>query len=321
MSGLLVGIDDAQTFDAQLNMPYTLTTGGAAGTYLAELANHRILGTRVLSTGRVIVPPEDFPGGMDDVETEFVEVPQTGAVSSWTRTPNGAIAMIRLDGADTDLMHRIVGDTGDIESGALANGARVRAVWADAEGLASPFLQLSGFELGDFPAAGEVAAITPAEAIAELKYSMTLDYQHSYGQHYGRMFDELASARRILGSKCPRCLNVLVPARGNCDACFVPTAQMLDVADTGTILGFSVIHLEFVGQKLKPPYVYAEINLDGTATRLIHNVGGFDMARAEELLDIGTRVKAVWREQTPGAGSLDDIEYFTPVTVPDRAGS
>ncbi len=101
--------------------------------------------------------------------------------------------------------------------------------------------------------------------------------------------------------------------RGNCDACFVPTAQTVEVADTGTILGFSVIHLEFVGQKRKPPYVYAEIQLDGTATRLIHNVGGLDIAQAEELLDIGTRVRAVWRDTTPGTGTLDDIEYFEPV--------
>jgi uncharacterized OB-fold protein len=103
--------------------------------------------------------------------------------------------------------------------------------------------------------------------------------------------------------------------RGNCDACFVPTAQTVEVADTGTILGFSVIHLEFVGQKRKPPYIYAEIQLDGTATRLIHSVGGIDIATAEEALEIGTRVKAVWRDQTPGIGSLEDIEYFEPVDI------
>jgi uncharacterized OB-fold protein len=74
-----------------------------------------------------------------------------------------------------------------------------------------------------------------------------------------------------------------------------------------------VIHLEFLGQKRKPPYVYAEINLDGTATRLIHNVGGFDITRAEELLQIGTRVRAVWKDISPGSGTLDDIAYFEPI--------
>ncbi|MGQ0629494.1 MAG: OB-fold domain-containing protein [Sporichthyaceae bacterium] len=309
MSGLLVGIDDAQVLDANITLPYTLTTGPAAGTYLAELANRRIVGTRADAV--VSVPPQDYPGGLTDVETEWVAVPQTGTVSAWTRTPDGAVATIRLDGVDTDFLHRIVGD----DSG-LANGVRVTAAWADAAGedLTSLALQLDGFAVTpDAPAAGQVETITPAEPLKEVPYSLSLDFQHSYGQFYGRMFDELATSRRIVGSKCPRCLNVLVPARGNCDACFVPTAQTLDVADTGTILGFSVIHLEFVGQKRKPPYVYAEINLDGTATRLIHNVGGVDMAKAEELLDIGTRVRAVWRDQSPGNGTLDDIEYFTPI--------
>lgn len=312
---LLTQVGERQTLHATLTMPYTLTTGPAAGTFLTELAHRRIVGTRVIADGRVIVPPVDYPGGATDVDTEFVVLRGTGEITAWTRTANGILATIRLDGADTDLLHRIVGDDAD-----LRTGARVRAVWSDepVERLASPFLQLAGFELADGtvegPAPGEWAPA--AEPITELKYSMQLDYEHSYGPYYGRMFDELACAKRIVGSKCPRCRSVLVPARGNCDVCFVPTAQMLDVADTGTILGFSVIHLEFVGQTRTPPYVYAEINLDGTATRLIHNVGGVDMARAEELLDISTRVRAVWRDQSPGAGSLDDIEYFTPIDAP-----
>ncbi|MBA3743576.1 Zn-ribbon domain-containing OB-fold protein [Sporichthya sp.] len=312
--GLLVDYDEPQMMAATLTMPYTLTTGPAAGTFLAELANNRIVGTRIVSTGRVIVPPEDYPGGMSDVETEFVEVPQTGAVTTFTRTVNGVVALIRLDGADTDLLHRVVGDTAG-----LAAGDRVAASWhtGSVDELASPFLQLAGFAATADGTTGEVTPLSgPAEAIAELPYSMKLDYEHSYGPYYGRMFDELASARRIVGSKCPKCLNVLVPARGNCDACFVPTGQLMDVADTGTILGFSVIHLEFLGQKRKPPYVYAEINLDGTATRLIHNVGGFDITKAEELLDIGSRVRAVWKDVSPGSGTLDDIEYFEPIDLP-----
>ncbi|MGQ0624338.1 MAG: OB-fold domain-containing protein [Sporichthyaceae bacterium] len=314
--GLLVDAHEPQTMAATLTMPYTLTTGPAAGTFLAELGQRRIIATRVITDGRVIVPPADYPGGMVDVATEFVVLRGTGVVTAWTRTADGVLAFIRLDGADTDLAHRIVG-----ASTGLRNGSRVHAVWSDApaESLSSPFLALDGFALSEEEPDGP--AVSPyepaAEPFAEMKYGLKLDYEHSYGPYYGRMFDELASARRIVGSKCPKCLNILVPARGNCDSCFVPTGQMVDVADTGTILGFSVIHLEFVGQKLTPPYVYAEINLDGTATRLIHNVAGIDMAQAEELLQIGSRVRAVWKtsplgEGSPGTGTLDDIEYFEP---------
>jgi uncharacterized OB-fold protein len=286
-----------------------LTTGRAAATFLAELRKGRIVGSRTKVTRTITVPPADFPGGCVESELEFVALTGTGTVTATTRTAAGAFALIRLDGADTDLLHRIVGEPARV-------GSRVAAVFADEpdEGLASPFLRLAGFELRDSAPAGDVTVLADvADPVNELPYSMELHYHHSYGPYYGRMFDELACVRRIVGSKCPRCLNILVPARGNCDVCFVATGQFVDVADTGTILGFSVIHLEFVGQKLKPPYVYAEINLDGTATRLIHNVGGIDMASAEELLEIGTRVRAVWRDAAPGNGTLDDIEYFTPI--------
>lgn len=308
---LLTGLDTPQTLAATLTMPYTLTTGPAAGTFLAELAHRRILATRVPADGRVLVPPVDYPGGVLDVETEFVVLRGTGTVTAWTRTAGGVFATLRLDGADTDLAHRIVGDSSE-----LGAGARVRPVWAENDAqLASPFLQLQGFELFDSADDGlAVSSYEPAaEPIAELPYTMELHYEHAYGPHYGRMFDELAGARRIVGSKCPQCLNILVPARGNCDVCFVPTVASVDVADTGTILGFSVIHLEFVGQTRKPPYVYAEINLDGSATRLIHLVDGIDMARAEEILDVGTRVRAVWTDASPGKGTLADIQFFTPI--------
>ncbi len=306
--GLQTGIDEPPVMETTLTMPYTLTMGRAAGTFLTELHNQRIVGTRCASTGEVSAPPADFCRCGEE-NAEFVVLPGTGNIRAWTRTPAGVLATIRLDGAATDLAHRIVGDTDEVR-----NGAAVSAVWApDAEG----FDALAGFSLRAVDHSDDQAVVAPletdSEAIAEFPYQLDLDYKHSYGAYYGRMFDELGSHRRLVGTKCPSCRNVLVPARGNCDVCFVPTGQVVDVAGTGRLQAFSVIHLEFVGQTRKPPYVYAEINLDGSATRLIHNVGGFDIARAEEILSIGMKVRAVWKEDAPARGTLADIDYFEPV--------
>jgi uncharacterized OB-fold protein len=38
------------------------------------------------------------------------------------------------------------------------------------------------------------------------------------------------------------------------------------------------------------------------------------------VLEIGTRVRAVWKDISPGTGTLDDIEYFEPVTEPNSLG-
>jgi hypothetical protein len=108
---------------------------------------------------------------------------------------------------------------------------------------------------------------------------------------------------------------VLVPPRPLCEKCYVPTRQWVDLPDTGVVQGCSVVHIEFMGQRVPPPYVYAEIVLDGASTRLIHTVGGLSAedARAGGVRP-GTQVRAVWSDRR--TGSLTDIDYFA-VVAPD----
>lgn len=306
---LLTGIDGTQVLEATLSLPYTLTTGSAAGSFLAELANRRILGSRCEPCSRLMAPAQDYCS-LCGAQTEgFVQMPETGTVTAVTRTERGTLAFIRLDGADTDFLHRIADDV----TGVVA-GVRVRANWAESPSQSildlDCFVLANGGEQVREPApAGDVATLV------EVPYKLELSYRHAYGPHYGRLFDELATRRRIIGSVCPSCRNVLVPPREFCDACYVRTAQHVDVADTGVLQAFSVIHLEFVGQTRKPPYVYAEVMLDGSATRLIHTLGGFDVATAADRLEVGMQVRAVWKDPADCRGTLDDIEYFAPVDL------
>jgi uncharacterized OB-fold protein len=311
--GLLTGIDDAQVLETTISLPYTLTTGRAAGSFLSELGRKHILGSRCDECSRVMTPPQDYCNRCGSPSETYVRMPETGVVTAVTRTAKGVLVLVRLDGADTDMLHRVNGDA----SGVVV-GARVRAVWA--EEAAQSVLDLDGFVLDESGAdSGATSEAGEFDALAELPYALDLHYRHSYGPHYGRLFDELATHRRILGSKCPNCQNVLVPPREVCDLCYVRTTQHVDVADTGRLQAFSVIHLEFVGQTRKPPYVYAEIVLDGAATRLIHTVAGFDVATAKERLSIGMPVRAVWKPPADCRGTLDDIDYFEPIDEPDAS--
>ena len=305
--GLLTTIDEPQVLATTLSLPYTLTTGGAAGAFLAELGNKRLLGSRCEACSRVMVPAQDSCTVCGELTSGFVQVPETGTITAVTKTAAGVYALIRLDGADTDLLHRL-----SEADGVLAIGSRVKAVWAETPALS--MLDLDSFTANS--GGGEPGKVTDAgevTAIAELPYRLELAYRHSYGPHYGRLFDELASFRRITGSLCPKCNNVLVPPREICDICYVRTAQYVDVSDTGKLQAYSVIQMEFVGQTRKPPYVYAEIVLDGSATRLIHTMAGFDVAKSAELLSIGMAVKAVWKDPADCRGTLNDIDYFEPV--------
>jgi uncharacterized protein len=296
------------SFAGWIELPYTLTTGRAASVFLAALASRRIAGSRCASCNDVIVPAQDFCAACGETLDELVEVASTGSLSGFTRTPAGLLGLIRLDGASTDMVHKLL----DVDLGELKIGQRVRARWAEES--TGSMLDIAGFEPADSPVAQGVKPLEQTEKpVVEQAYSLRLDYRHAYGPYYGRLFDGIATSRRIQGVRCPSCDCVLVPPREYCDVCFVRTAEWVDVPDTGVIKAFSIIHLEFVGQVREPPYVYAEIVLDGAATRLIHTIGGIDVEDARERLRPGMAVRAVWKQDGEPAGTLEDILYFEPV--------
>jgi uncharacterized OB-fold protein len=302
--GLDTTPSQAPAFAGSITLPYKLTTGAAASVFLAELANRRIVGSRAVG-GRVLVPAQDVDARTGEDATEFLEMPSTGTLSAFTETDRGVLALVRIDGADTDMAHRIL----DARLDDLGVGRRVEARWA-AE-TTGTMLDLEGFVLSEQPAgAGPKALVANAEPVLEQPYHVELQYQHAYGPYYGRLFDELSTSRRILGTMCPSCRNVLVPPRAYCELCFVRTEEWVDIPDTGVLQAFSIIHLAFVGQTREPPYVYAEIVLDGSATRLIHTIGEMTPEEAVAKLVPGkTRVRAHWRDGEP-TGTLTDIEHF-----------
>lgn len=294
---------DLPPFGSDLSMPYTLTPGRAAGVFLAELSKRRIVGSRFAKSGKVVVPAQDFCPFTGESSFEFVQAPETGTLTAFTETASGVIGLIRIDGSDVDFPHRIVG----ADFGQLSVGARVQAAWAD--GVEKSILAISGFRLARGAAVGTVRPLPePASAVEMVPYKLDLHYEHAFGPYYGRLFDEIKHNRRIMGVRQPDGEGAYLPPREMCDVTHRPTGTWMEIKQTGTVRAMSVIHLEFVGQTRPPPYVYAEIVLDGATTRLIHNVSGFDMSRAKELVKPGTRVRAVWREQR--TGSLADISHF-----------
>lgn len=120
-----------------LEYPYTRTTGPVIGRFMTGLREGRIEGIRARD-GRVLVPPAEYDPDTGEDLHEFVEVGQAGVVTTWAwvREPRAkqpldipfAYALVKLDGADTALLHVV--DTGGDEA-AMRTGMRVRAVWRD----------------------------------------------------------------------------------------------------------------------------------------------------------------------------------------------
>jgi len=140
--------------------------------------------------------------------------------------------------------------------------------------------------------------------------TITLPYRWAMGPVFTRFFEELKN-KKIMGTKCPTCKRVLIPAREFCPRCFEDTKEWVQVSDKGTIRTWSLITFEFTGQSKKPPYLQGLVDLDGADTALAHFFGGVDLSDLEKVKDkvkIGMRVEAKWRDECQG--DIHDIEYF-----------
>jgi len=128
--------------DEVLTQPYVLeynyrrTCGPVVGRFYAALRERRIEGART-ADGRVIVPPTEWDPATGEPVRDFVDVAARGVVTTcaWVASPRAghplqrpfAWALIRLDGADTAMLHAV--DAGD--PARMKTGVRVRARFAD----------------------------------------------------------------------------------------------------------------------------------------------------------------------------------------------
>ncbi len=120
----------------KLSFDYTRSVGPLLSQFFTALRERGIVGVRG-SDGRVHVPPAEFDPVTYGRLTEIVPVASVGTVVSWTWQPAPlegqpldrpfAWALIKLDGADTGMLHAV--DAGAIEK--MARGMRVTAKFAD----------------------------------------------------------------------------------------------------------------------------------------------------------------------------------------------
>lgn len=130
---------------------------------------------------------------------------------------------------------------------------------------------------------------------------------YSAGAVGSRFLIELRDKKRIMGTRCPTCNRVHVPARSVCKDCFGQLDEWAEVSDKGTLLTYSVCHQANPVQPVEPPIIYGIVQLDGADTGFVHMLGEVD----PEQLRIGMRVRAVFKEDREG--SILDIKYFKPL--------
>jgi uncharacterized OB-fold protein len=124
-----------------------------------------------------------------------------------------------------------------------------------------------------------------------------------------RFLIELRDNKKIMGTRCPTCNVVYVPARSVCRDCFGELSEWVEVSQKGTLLTYTVTYQSNPIQPVSTPIVYGIVQLDGADTGFVHMLGEVD----PEKLKVGTKVKAIFKSKKERQGSILDIKYFKPL--------
>jgi uncharacterized OB-fold protein len=287
-----------------LEYPYTRTVGPVVGKFLTGLRDGRLFGIRC--RGKVICPPIEFdPETGETLALDFVEIGPGGVVQSWSWIAEPtrkhpfqrpfAFALIRLDGADTAMVHAVAAAGPDL----MAAGMRVRAQYRAERksAITDVYFVPEADAVDDYvpPGQGDVA-ITD--------HLISLVYEEPLTAARERYAQGLL-AGRFIGQKSPKTGKVFIPSAGYdpLARALMSAADDVELPPTGTVVGFTVITpVQYYGQKETEPYIRASILLDGADTPLGQQdirdipVGEFR---------VGMRVRAEFRPREER--SVDDL--------------
>jgi uncharacterized OB-fold protein len=297
----------------KLSFDYTRSVGPLLGQFFTALRDRRIVGVRG-SDGRVHVPPAEFDPVTYERLTEIVPVAAVGTVLSWTWQPEPlagqpldrpfAWALIKLDGADTPLLHAV--DAGSAD--AISTGARVHAHWVDEP--VGAITDIAYFALGE--EAEPEGDASDKDPVTMLVVPSAIEIQHTASAPESTFLRALEEGK-LLGGRAGKDGKLYFPPREADPATGQPMTEFVELPDKGTVTTFAIINIPFAGQRIKPPYVAAYVLLDGADIPFLHLVTEIE---ADEVR-MGMRVEAVWKPREEWGLGIDNISHFRPTGEPD----
>ncbi|WP_163805148.1 Zn-ribbon domain-containing OB-fold protein [Mycolicibacterium anyangense] len=298
----------------ELSFDYTRSVGPTLSAFFTALRERRIVGVRG-SDGKVLVPAAEYDPVTYEPLSEIVPVASVGTVLSWTWQPEPlegqpldrpfAWALIKLDGADTALLHAVDAK----ESGQIKTGDRVHAHWVDEPvgAITDIAYFVPGEDAEDVPAVDD-----DRDPVTLLVIPSKIAIQHTASAPESAYLRALQTGK-LLGGRTGENGKVYFPPREADPATGKELDHFLELPDKGTVTTFAIINIPFAGQRIKPPYVAAYILLDGADIPFLHLVSDIDAADVR----MGMRVEAVWKPQEEWGLGIDNIEYFRPTGEPD----
>jgi uncharacterized OB-fold protein len=151
-----------------------------------------------------------------------------------------------------------------------------------------------------------------SEPVTGIVTPIRLDYRYTPGESTSAFLRAMKEGR-IVGRRCPRCSKVYVPPRNGCPMCGVEFAEEVPVADTGTLVTFAVVNVNFANRVIDLPYVSGEVVFDGSDTTSMVLVQGVPVDEVR----MGMRVKAHWLPREEWDFTFANIDYVEPTGEPD----
>ena len=209
---------ETPTAEMVITFPYKRSLGPVIGGFLNGLAEQRILGIR--SGDRVLCPPLEWdPETGQELGRDLVEVGPAGTVQSWTWVSRPteqhpldhpfAFALIRLDGADTAMLHAV--DCGSAD--AIRVGLRVAPRWKQER--SGHITDIEAFVPGEEPMVPADDGGPAEEPVTMMDYNASITYTLPVTPNAQRA-EEANEEGRFVGLRCPVCSRTYTGGRGYC---------------------------------------------------------------------------------------------------------
>jgi uncharacterized OB-fold protein len=131
--------------------------------------------------------------------------------------------------------------------------------------------------------------------------------QHTAGVAGQIFFSALKERGELVGTRCPACAQVYVPARLFCERCFAELSEQVFCGPDGILRSFTLSYVNRDDGALESPLAFGLVVLDGATTCILHRL--LDVNDPTQV-SIGDRVRLVLKPEADRAGSILDIEGF-----------
>lgn len=304
------------TSTSTITFPYKRSLGPVLGAFMTALTEERIIGIR--DGDRVMCPPLEWdPRTGAELAHDFVDVGPAGTVETWcwVDRPTAqhpldrpfAFATIRLDGADTALVHAV--DAGDRDT--MAIGMRVAPRWrAERKG---HITDIEAFIPGETPQSG--GGDGAAEPVTMMDYNASITYSTPVPDTVIRSQQSIAEGK-FIGLRCPVCGKTYTGGRSYCpiDAVAMGPEHEVELPQRGVLTNFTIVTpIQYPGQTETEPFARVHVLLDGTDVVL-----GFQelIEVPNDQIRIGMRLAAIWATEA----ELQDMDVSDTRREPGLVG-